>query len=96
MNTCYVVRSSRPAGFGLERLATAFMNTPGDPNSHQAACLIKMHLYLVAVCGFSKNCACAQASPRGWKVVHVNRKQFGTESNLIYRIESNRPADGVH
>jgi hypothetical protein len=54
MNTCYVVRSSRPAGlfsfglldglhvrlrrlyvreapagFGLERLATAFMNNPG-------------------------------------------------------------------
>jgi hypothetical protein len=54
MNTCYVVRSSRPtglfsfdlpdelrvhlrqphlreapAGFGLERLATAFMNIPG-------------------------------------------------------------------
>jgi hypothetical protein len=54
MNTCYVVRSSRPAwlflfglldglhvrlsrpylrealaGFGLERLATAFMNDPG-------------------------------------------------------------------
>ena len=55
MNTCYVVRSSRPAwlfsfglfdglhvrlsrpylrealaGFGLERLATAFMNNPGS------------------------------------------------------------------
>jgi hypothetical protein len=55
MNTCYVVRSSRPAGlfsfglldglqvclcrphlreapagFGLERLATAFMNNPGQ------------------------------------------------------------------
>jgi len=54
MNTCYIVRSSRPAGlfsfglldglrvrlrrpylreapagFGLERLATAFMNNPG-------------------------------------------------------------------
>ena len=57
MNTCYVVRSSRPAGlfsfglldglpvrlrrpylreapagFGLERLATAFMNNPGYLN----------------------------------------------------------------
>ena len=57
MNTCYVVRSSRPAGlfsfglldglpvrlrrpylreapagFGLERLATAFMNSPGYLN----------------------------------------------------------------
>jgi hypothetical protein len=55
MNTCYVIRSSRPsglfsfglldglhvrlrrpylreapAGFGLERLATAFMNNPGS------------------------------------------------------------------
>ena len=46
MNTCYVVRSSRPAGFGLGRLATAFMNTPGDPNSQQAACLIKNALVL--------------------------------------------------
>jgi|GEM_PF-844159 len=57
MNTCYVVRSSRPAGlfsfglldglqvrlrrpylreapagFGLKRLATAFMNNPGSSN----------------------------------------------------------------
>ena len=49
MNTYYVVRSSCPAGFGLERLATAFMNNPGwqdaeslrphlfcaDPNDHR-------------------------------------------------------------
>jgi len=59
MNTCYVVRSSRPAGlfsfglldglqvrlrqpylreapagFGLERLATAFMNNQGKPGHH--------------------------------------------------------------
>jgi hypothetical protein len=61
MNTCYVVRSSRPAGlfsfglldglpvrlrrpylreapagFGLERLATAFMNSPGYLNQRVA------------------------------------------------------------
>jgi hypothetical protein len=29
MKTCYAIRSSRLAGFGLERLATAFMNNPG-------------------------------------------------------------------
>jgi ATP/maltotriose-dependent transcriptional regulator MalT len=29
-----------PAGFGRECLATAFMNTPSDPNSQQAACLL--------------------------------------------------------
>jgi hypothetical protein len=27
-------------------------------------------------------------------VVYVNRKQFDGESNLMYRIESNRPAEG--
>jgi hypothetical protein len=26
----------------------------------------------------------------------MNRKRFGVESNLIYRIEPNRPAEGVH
>ncbi len=29
MNTCYVVRLSSPASFGLERLATAFMENSG-------------------------------------------------------------------
>ena len=62
MNTCCVVRSSRPAGlfsfglldglqvrlrqphvreapasFGLERLATAFMNNPGEEHSSTAS-----------------------------------------------------------
>src|SRR6266850_5067004 len=30
----------------------------------------------------------------GGKAVHVNRKRFSAESNLIYRID--RPAEGVH
>jgi hypothetical protein len=45
-NTCYAVLSSRPAGFGFERLATAFMDIPGDQNSQQAACLIENALVL--------------------------------------------------
>ena len=38
---------------------------PGNSNSEQAACLIYNALVLVAVCGFSKNCASAQTAPRG-------------------------------
>ena len=38
----------------------------------------------VVVCGFSQNCTPAQAPTGGWKAVHVNRKRFGAESNLIY------------
>jgi hypothetical protein len=66
MNTCYVVRSSRPeglfsfdlldglpvrfhqpylratpAGFGLERLATAFMNNPGLSSHHVRTGMLK-------------------------------------------------------
>jgi len=29
LNACSVVRSCRPAGLDLKRLATAFMNSPG-------------------------------------------------------------------
>jgi hypothetical protein len=46
MDTYYVVRTSHPAGLGLERFATAFMNTQGDPNNQQAACLIENALVL--------------------------------------------------
>jgi hypothetical protein len=49
----------------------------------------------VVVCSFSQNCTRAQAPKGGWKAVHMNRKRFGTESNLMYRIGSNRPAEGV-
>ena len=55
-----------------------------------------MHVSSVAVCDFSQKCACAEAATEVWKAVYVNRKRFGAESNLIYRIESNRPAEGVH
>ena len=40
MDTYYVVRSFRLAGFGLDRLTTAFMNTQADQNGQPAACLI--------------------------------------------------------
>jgi hypothetical protein len=35
-----------------------------------------------------------EAATAGGKAVYVNRKQFDGESNLMYRIESNRPAEG--
>jgi Staphylococcal nuclease homologue len=51
-----------------------------------------MYLSLVAICGFPRICGCLEAAPRGCKAVRVNRKRFGTESNVIYQIESNRLA----
>ncbi|HEX6825616.1 MAG TPA: hypothetical protein VF077_04800, partial [Nitrospiraceae bacterium] len=35
-----------------------------------------------------------EAATAGRKAVYVNRKQFDGESNLMYRIESHRPAEG--
>lgn len=36
----------------------------------------------------------AEALSGGWKAVHVDRRRFGTESNLICLIEPNRSAEG--
>jgi len=85
---------------GLERTGTtAFMNNPeilANQISSKPRTESKMHLSSVAVCGFSKNCSCAEAATEVWSVVYMNRKRFGVESNLIYRIEPNRPVEGVH
>ncbi|OAI46199.1 hypothetical protein AYO43_01345 [Nitrospira sp. SCGC AG-212-E16] len=53
-----------------------------------------MHWSSAADRGFSSNCTCAEAVTAGERVVYVNRKLFDGESNLIYRIESNRSAEG--
>ncbi len=42
-----------------------------------------MHLSVVAVWCFSRNCACEEAATAVGKVVYVNRQRFGAESNLI-------------
>jgi hypothetical protein len=85
---------------GLEKTgATAFMNNPeilanqisSKPRTESTMCLSS-----VAVCGFAQNCACAEAATEVWRAVYMNRKRFDAESNLIYRIESNRPAEDVY
>ena len=76
--------------------ATAFMNTPGDSNIRKPHAYAKMYLSSVVVCSFSQKCACAEAATEAWNAVYVNRKRFGAESNLIYRIESNRAVEGLH
>jgi hypothetical protein len=72
-----------PAGFGLERLATAFMKNPGYTNIGQAMYLIRNACVLCRILLFFQELPLSETSPRGWKAVHVNRKRFGAESNLI-------------
>lgn len=81
-------------GFGLELLATFFMSTHGKTSIKQAMCLISHALDLGRRPQFPWNCACLEAATAGGKAVYVNRKQFDGESNLMCRIESNRPAEG--
>lgn len=94
-----VTRRERSVARGLERTgAPAFMNNPeimANQISSKPRTESKMHLSSVAVCGFSKNCACVEAATEVWRAVYMNRKRFGVESNCIYRIEPNRPAEGV-
>ena len=44
-------------------------------------------MFCVVVCGFPQNLRLSGSFYRRKEAIHVNRNRFGTESNLIYRIE---------